>query len=68
MGEHERFQTEGFSADDDGLEEDGPLVDRLRRLQWPNVDDDTRQRSWERFQRILAGEEELPQPPAAEER
>jgi hypothetical protein len=39
--------------DDDDDEENGPLVDRLRNLQWPEVDPDLRERSWEQFQRMI---------------
>lgn len=34
--------------------ESDPLIDRLRQLDWPNVPDELRQRSWERFRSMIA--------------
>jgi hypothetical protein len=34
--------------------DEDPLVDRLRRLAWPTVDPELRERCWEDFQRLLA--------------
>ena len=63
MGEEELFHTHapthGRALDDS---EEGPLVERLRHLEWPAVDPDLRQRSWERFQKLM-GDLEGPAPP-----
>jgi hypothetical protein len=37
--------------------EEGPLVERLRHLEWPPVESDLRERSWERFKQIVAENE-----------
>jgi hypothetical protein len=42
------------SPGEDPDEEHGPLVERLRRLEWPPVDPEFRERAWERFQELWA--------------
>jgi hypothetical protein len=37
----------------DDREGDDPLVSRLRSLDWPSVDDQTRERALERFREIV---------------
>jgi hypothetical protein len=55
MGEEELFHTHA-STHEGPLEEieEGPLVERLRRLEWPAVDPELRQRSWNRFEKLMA--------------
>ena len=55
MGEEELFDTHA-PAPSGALEEseEGPLVERLRQLEWPTVDPELRQRSWQRFQKLMA--------------
>jgi hypothetical protein len=60
MGKEERFDgdTHEFPSAEGGEEEDATLVERLRRMNWPAVDPELRQRSWERFQQLVAGRRE----------
>lgn len=62
MGEEERFEIQpgGLSPEDEADEENAALVDRLRRMQWPTVDPELRQRSWERFQKMVAARRDDP--------
>ncbi|HEX2017129.1 MAG TPA: hypothetical protein VGN69_10565 [Solirubrobacteraceae bacterium] len=49
-------------AAEDEIKED-PLVDRLRRLCWPDVPEEMRTKSWERFASMI---EKLPSEPEPE--
>jgi hypothetical protein len=54
--EEEHLETDPppSSGDPEVEEEEGPLVERLRHLEWPSVDPEIRQRAWERFQELMA--------------
>jgi hypothetical protein len=58
MGERNRLEARFDFGDVPSIEpieeERGPLVERLRRLEWPPVDPAYRQRCWESFQERIA--------------
>lgn len=48
--------TEQTPRDTQGAEDEAqadPLVDRLRRLSWPDVPEEMRSKSWERFAAMI---------------
>jgi hypothetical protein len=58
VSERDPFETGVTPADDPLVEaEDGPLVERLRQLDWPPVEPTLRERSWERFKRLMEEKE-----------
>jgi hypothetical protein len=61
VGEEKRLDNDDASSGDDTKDEGGPLVDRLRRLEWPTVDADFRQRSWEQFKQLIGESEKKPE-------
>lgn len=50
------MSTDPERAED--LGRDDPLVERLRELQWPSVDDQTRERALERFRELVRQREQ----------
>jgi hypothetical protein len=61
VGEEERLEIDDVPSGDERQDEGGPLVDRLRRLEWPTVDADFRQRSWEQFKELIGEADKKPE-------
>ena len=58
MSKRDAFETDMTPSDDPLAEaEKGPLVERLRHLEWPPVAPDLRERGWERFKKLMAEKE-----------
>lgn len=53
-GHQHRMTDERNGERNEDFERDyEPLVDRLRNLKWPEVSDETRERCWNEFQKMM---------------
>jgi hypothetical protein len=58
VNERDASETDVTASEDPLLDaEDGPLVERLRHLEWPPVEPELRERGWEQFKQLMKEKE-----------